>query len=111
VPRWHRACSALQTMRRRTQGEQEKIERGLAVIGDQIPLPGRPGQLTFPQAAGEQPAGLGVDALPRPPPNCTGSASARDLGGEKNLTRGGPVMAFAPQVAAPQSWKTFGSAA
>jgi hypothetical protein len=102
------------------------IERDLVVVGNQFLLPGRPGQLIFPQAAGEQPAGLGVEALPEAATNCVECHQLRSRIGtcsgarvvqnrqraqhrsatweeKETITRGGPVKAFAPQVAAPVS--------
>jgi hypothetical protein len=114
-------------------GDASSYGHLLQFTQNQISLPARPEQLIFPQAAGAQPAGLGVDALPEAATICTcrdpaklwrfrtfvnsdardpslvhnpaaRTASARDLGGKKRtVTRGGPVTAFALQVAAPES--------
>ncbi len=116
-------------------GDASSYGHLLQFTQNQISLPARPEQLIFPQAAGAQPAGLGVDALPEAATICTCrdpaklwrfrtfvNSDARDpslahirqraqhrpatLGGKKRtVTRGGPVTAFALQVAAPESWE------
>ncbi len=58
-------------------GDASSYGHLLQFTQNQISLPARPEQLIFPQAAGAQPAGLGVDALPEAATICTSRDPAK----------------------------------